>query len=267
MLDLSVIVPVRNAEEFAEECFASIVRAEPREIIVVDGMSTDKTIEIVQRYPVQILYDEGKGVPAARMMGIRAATSDTVVLIDVDIVLPDGALAELYKEFKEGGYDGLQAGLHSTGGPGYWGQALVYHHNHGRSKNWPGVMATIFKRDVLLQYGFDERFRSGEDIELRWRLRRTGLKMAVSRRTTVTHRYGDGFEFAKGQWLADGKGLGRMISKYRWRAAVLFMLPLAGSMRGIFLSLIRLKPQWIPYFLCYLVYNYWAMPGGLRERF
>src|SRR5215204_5421982 len=133
MLELSVIIPVRNAEGMIAECLASIMRAAPREIIVVDGLSTDRTVEIVQRYPVRILSDDGKGVAAARALGVEAATSRWVALIDADIVLPDGSLQQLFAEYREGGYTALQFGLQSTSGPGYWGRALVDHHRHGRS--------------------------------------------------------------------------------------------------------------------------------------
>ncbi len=265
MLDLSVIIPVRNAEAMIEGCLAPIVRAEPREIIIVDGLSTDKTLEIARRYPVTILSDEGRGLPVARMMGIRAAQSDRVALIDVDIVMKDGDLAALYDEFIQGQYSALQAGLLSVAGEGYWGRALVNHHRSGRSKNWPGVMATIFEKDILLQYGFDERFLSGEDIELRWRLKDGGQRMGVSQRTVVTHRYEDTFDFAKGQFLADGKGLGRMVCKYGVKALHLLGIPLAGTVRGILLSLRRLQPGWIPYYISYFVYNYVGIVGGLWQ--
>jgi glycosyltransferase involved in cell wall biosynthesis len=265
VLDLSVIIPVRNAEHLIEECLAPLVQAEPREIIVVDGMSTDRTLEIAGRYPVKIISDEGRGVAAARTMGIQAAQSPYVALIDVDIVMKVGDLAALFDEFAQGHYSALQAGLLSVAGPGYWGRALVDHHRRGRSKNWPGVMATIFDREVLLKVGFDERFISGEDIELRWRLRDAGLRLGVSQRTVVTHRYEDTFDFARGQWLADGKGLGRMVSKYGWRSVHLLGIPLAGSVRGILLSLRRLQPLWIPYYLSYLVYNYIGIVGGIRH--
>jgi glycosyltransferase involved in cell wall biosynthesis len=265
VLDLSVIIPVRNAEHLIEECLAPLVQAEPREIIVVDGMSTDRTLEIAGRYPVKIISDEGRGVAAARTMGIQAAQSPYVALIDVDIVMKVGDLAALFDEFTQGHYSALQAGLLSVAGPGYWGRALVDHHRRGRSKNWPGVMATIFDREVLLKVGFDERFISGEDIELRWRLRDAGLRLGVSQRTVVTHRYEDTFDFARGQWLADGKGLGRMVSKYGWRSVHLLGIPLAGSVRGILLSLRRLQPLWIPYYLSYLVYNYIGIVGGIRH--
>lgn len=266
MLDLSVIVPVRNAAGFIEECLASISRSEPREIIVVDGNSTDKTREIAQRYPVRILSDEGQGVAAARMIGVRAATSRAVALIDVDIVLPDGALAQLFDEYREGEYTGLQFGLHSASGPGYWGQALVYHHNNGRSKNWPGLMATIYDRATLLDIGLDESFSSGEDIEFRWRLQRSGAKLGVSRRTVVTHRFEDTFECARGQFSADGEGLARMVNKFGWRAAHLVGIPAAGAVRGIALTLRQRQPQWILYYVVYAVLNYVAMLGIFAGR-
>jgi glycosyltransferase involved in cell wall biosynthesis len=259
MLNLTVIVPVRNAEGMIHGCLDTIIRAEPCEIIIVDGKSTDRTLEIARNYPVRILSDDGLGVAAARMIGARAASTSRVALIDVDIVLPDGALAALLEEFTQGQYAALQAGLNSVSGEGYWGRALVDHHRLGRSKNWPGVMATIFDRETLLRYGFDEHFLSGEDIELRWRLRRGGERLGVSRRTIVTHRYDDTFEFALGQWIADGHGLGRMICKFGWSAAPLLALPLAGSLRGTLLSLARLQPQWLPYYACYLLFNYIAI--------
>jgi len=229
-------------------------------------MSTDRTVEIARRYPVQILSDEGRGVAAARSIGVQVASSPWVTLIDVDIVLPDGALAALFEEFKAGQYTALQAGLHSVSGPGYWGRALVNHHRSGRSKNWPGVMATIFERAALLEHGFDQRFLSGEDIELRWRLRQAGARLGVSRRTIVIHRYEDTFAFARGQWHADGHGLARMVCKYGWRAGLLLGLPFAGCVRGILLSLARGQPIWVPYYLCYMVFNYIAMLSEFGEQ-
>lgn len=266
MLDLSVIVPVRNAERFIDDCLASIVRSQPREIIIVDGNSTDRTVEIARRFPVQILANGDRGVAAARMLGVRAATSDAVALIDVDIVLPDGALALLFEEFREGQYTALQAGLHSAAGPGYWGQALVYHHNNGRSKHWPGLMATIFQRDALLAHELDASFASGEDIELRWRLQRAGAKLGVSRRTIVTHRFDDTFSCARGQFDDDGRGLARMVLKYGWRAGMLMGIPAAGAVRGILLSLARRQPRWLPYYVTYAILNYTAMLGTFVDR-
>jgi len=266
MLDVTVVVPARNAEELLDACLESITASAPRELIVVDGMSTDRTVEIARRHGATVLSDEGRGLPAARLIGARAARSSRVALIDADVVLRDGALERLLDEHRREGYTALQARLRSVSGPGYWGRALVHHHRTGRSKDWFGVAATIFDRDALLEHGFDLRFLSGEDIDLRWRLRRSGAKIGVSRRTTVEHRFGDTWEFAKQQWLADGHGLARMVETHGPKGKLLLALPLAAGLRGAFVSVARREPRWLPYYACFVVFNYAGLFAELISR-
>jgi hypothetical protein len=180
--------------------------------------------------------------------------------------LPDGSLAALLGEFQRDRYVALQAGLESEAGPGYWGQALAHHHRTGRSRWWFGLVATIFERDALLLHGFDARFESGEDIELRWRLASAGARAGVSRKVIVRHRFDDTWEFARGQFRADGRGLARMIRKHRAGGARLLLLPLAAGVRGVILSVVRLRPRWIPYYVAFTVLNYAAMVGELSRR-
>jgi glycosyltransferase involved in cell wall biosynthesis len=261
-LPISVVIPVKNAESFIDECLASVVAAAPAEIIVVDGCSIDRTLEIVESYGVRVLSDGGRGVASARMMGVHEATSEFVALIDADIVLPDGALAALLTEFRSRGYSALQAGLLSTSGPGYFGKALARHHNTGRSRHWLGVMATVFRRETLLAHPLDSSFLSGEDIDLRWRLSRAGVRMGVSRKTVVTHRFGDTFEFAMDQWRADGAGLGRMALTHSG-GGLLLLMPLADAVRGVTVTTARLEPQYIPYYLMHAAFNYRSMIATL----
>jgi glycosyltransferase involved in cell wall biosynthesis/O-antigen/teichoic acid export membrane protein len=266
LTDLTVVIPVRNAERLLPACMESAVREKPREIIVVDGESTDRTVEIAREHGAVVVSDEGRGLPVARKLGAELAGTRYVALVDADVVLPEGVLLRLREEFADGGYTALQAGLLSTGGPGYWGRALAQHHRWGRSKTWFGLVATIFERDALLRAGFDQRFSSGEDIELRWRLQHEGACVGVSERTIVTHRFGDdSFAFARDQFRMDGRGLGKMIRKHGWRGARLLALPGAAAVRGIALSLARLRPQWIPYYLCFAFFNYLAMIAELTD--
>ena len=261
--DVAVVVPVRNAEGMLAACLESIVRQRPADLIVVDGLSTDRTVEIARSFGARILSDEGRGLPAARAIGAQAAKTRYVALVDADVILPDGSLASLLREFREGGYTALQAGLESEAGPGYWGQALAEHHRSGRSRYWFGLVATIFDRETLLAHGFDAAFESGEDIELRWRLAQAGDKTGVSRTTVVRHRFDDTWDFARGQFRADGKGLARMVRKHRLGGARLLFLPAAAGARGVALSVLRRKPRWIPYYVAFAVLNYTAMIGEL----
>jgi glycosyltransferase involved in cell wall biosynthesis len=264
-LDVSVVVPTRNAAKFLDDCLTSVRASNPREIIVVDGNSTDESRAIASRHAVTLLSDGGRGLPYARLMGVQAATSRWVALIDADVVLPPRALEELLDELVKGGYTALQAGLNSVSGPGYWGRALAQHHLAGRSRYWFGLVTTVMERSTLLELGFDERFASGEDIDLRWRMRRGSARVGVSRRVVVEHRFDDTFAAARGQWTMDGRGLARMMLAHRLQALRLVLLPLGGFFWGAGRCLVRLQPQWIPYFLSYVAFNYVAMMAELFE--
>lgn len=262
-LDVSVVVPARNAARWLGECLESIRAEKPREIIVVDGCSTDNTAEIARSAGARVISDEGRGLPAARMLGVQSANCDVVALIDADVVVPAGALGGLLDEFKACGYDGLQFGLVSEAdGPGYWGAALAWHHVHSRVRSWFGVCATLMRRKVLLSVAFDDTFRSGEDIELRIRLEEAGYRLGVSRTTAVRHRFMDTFDDARDQWLQDGAGMARTIRKHPGRAGWLALLPLLATVRGVGLSLLQ-APRFLPYWACFLVYNYRSMLGEL----
>src|SRR5215207_574773 len=261
VLGVSVIVPARNAANWLAECLESIFSHHPREVIVVDGCSHDATVEIARSFGARVISDEGSGLPAARMLGARNASSDIIALIDADVVLLPGTLARLLDEFEEGGFDGLQFGLASEAdGPGYWGAALAWHHNHSRVRSWFCVCSTLIRREVLLSVGFDPSFKSGEDIDLRIRLEEGGYRTGVSEKTLVRHRFADTFECARDQWLQDGAGLARTVRKHPARGAWLVGLPLLATVRGVGLSLVH-APRYLPYWACFLVYNYRSMFG------
>jgi glycosyltransferase involved in cell wall biosynthesis len=264
--ELTVVVPARNASDLLPDCLSSIARARPAEVIVVDGLSSDGTRDIATAMGAHVLSDEGRGLPAARTIGAAAAATEYVALVDADVVLPDGALSALLDELRDGGYGALQAGLESESGPGYWGRALTHHHRTGRSKGWFGLVATIFRRELLLGHGFDPAFASGEDIELRWRLQQAGIRIGVSPRVVVRHRFGDTWTFARGQFEADGRGLALMVRKHGLRGVGLFFLPFAAAVRGISLALARLQPQWVPYYTAFVVFNYRALLPALFRR-
>jgi glycosyltransferase involved in cell wall biosynthesis len=262
--DVTAVVPVRNAADLLPACLESLRASGVADIVVVDGLSHDASREIARSYGATVISDDGLGLPVARQRGVEYARTRCVALVDADVVFPPDAMVALVQEYLDGEYAALQAGLHSVSGPGYWGQALTFHHRTGRSRSWFGVVATLVDRDFMLAVGFDEKFRSGEDIELRWRLRDAGRRIGVSRKVLVHHRFaGDDFAFARDQFLMDGEGLGRMSRKLGWRGLPLLALPVAAGARGVLLSVAHRQPRWIAYFAAFVGYNYRGIWRGL----
>jgi glycosyltransferase involved in cell wall biosynthesis len=85
---VSVIVPTRNEARNLEIVLPAIAAVRPtvHEIIVVDGHSTDDTIEAAQRVLpwVRVVTQTRKGKGNAMACGFAAATGDVIVMFDAD---------------------------------------------------------------------------------------------------------------------------------------------------------------------------------------
>ncbi len=88
---LSVICPIYNEEKYIEKCIQSILEQdypkEKLEILFVDGMSTDKTREIVKMYSkeysfIRLLDNPHKIVPYAMNKGIEESNGDIIMRLD-----------------------------------------------------------------------------------------------------------------------------------------------------------------------------------------
>jgi len=101
-MKISVIVPVRNVEDFLEQCLNSIERVDNDvEIIVVDDRSTDTSLAIAkeaakrdERIKLEPLPNN-VGLGQARNHGLEAACGDYVMFLDSDDYLVPGALTSI----------------------------------------------------------------------------------------------------------------------------------------------------------------------------
>lgn len=93
-------MPTYNSERTIQECLASLETNKVKEIIVVDGGSTDRTCEFVSRFARTRTIHRARSATKAREVGWREATAEFVLFIDSDAYLqhPD-ALELLSKHF------------------------------------------------------------------------------------------------------------------------------------------------------------------------
>jgi glycosyltransferase involved in cell wall biosynthesis len=91
-LPISVVIPAYRAEASVAAAIAS-VRAQtrlPKEIIVVDDGSVDRTADIARALGTSVYSQPNRGVAAARNTGIVHATQPWIALLDADdLWLPD----------------------------------------------------------------------------------------------------------------------------------------------------------------------------------
>jgi hypothetical protein len=87
-MSLSVVINTKNSAQTLEKTLRSVDFAD--EIVIVDMMSTDKTLEIAKKYTDRIFEFKDTGfVEPARNFAINKAKSEWVLVIDSDEEVPD----------------------------------------------------------------------------------------------------------------------------------------------------------------------------------
>jgi len=89
---ISVLLPTLNSARVLEGCLKSIVNQDyPEnkvEVIIADGGSTDRTLEIAKRYGAKIYKNSLKTGEAGKAVALRQAQGELIALIDSDNILP-----------------------------------------------------------------------------------------------------------------------------------------------------------------------------------
>jgi glycosyltransferase involved in cell wall biosynthesis len=88
---VSFIIPSRNEEGYIANCINSIKEQKlnnPYEVIVVDNMSTDKTVMIAENLGANTVKEEKLGLAYVRARGLAIAQGDIIFFVDADTILP-----------------------------------------------------------------------------------------------------------------------------------------------------------------------------------
>lgn len=80
---LSVVILTDNAEKHLPECLES-VKDLADELVLLDGGSTDKTLEIAKKYNARVVSQKGKSYDAWRNQGAGEAKGDWLFYLDPD---------------------------------------------------------------------------------------------------------------------------------------------------------------------------------------
>lgn len=111
MTEISIIIPIYNAEKYIERCINSILNQSYSKfelILIIDG-SPDNSLSICKEFSkrdnrINVIVQENGGAHSARKTGFKASNSPYIMFVDADDTLPHNALEILYTEIIKG-YD------------------------------------------------------------------------------------------------------------------------------------------------------------------
>lgn len=200
---VSVIVPCRNEEQHIGRCLESILASdyphERMELLVVDGMSTDRTRDIVAwyaaRYPVIRLLDNPRGItPAGLNLGIQSARGEVILRMDAHVIYLPSYLPILVHALFQRRADNVGGVLETLPGADTavaraiaiglshrFGVGNSYFRVGTSHARWVDTVAFgCFRRTAFERAGlFDEELARNQDDEFNFRLIRQGGRVLL----------------------------------------------------------------------------------------
>lgn len=182
---ISVIVPTYNEEKNIERCLMALenqnISKDEYEIIVVDGHSKDRTVDIAKKHADKVILQKSKGVGGARNDGVSIAKGDIIATTDADCVAPPEWLEIILKNFDR---DKNAVGIFGPIKPIekklkykiflFMNNTLAYILYQLRIMYLAVGANVAFKRKDFLAIGGYADYSAGDDYEMPLRLRKKG---------------------------------------------------------------------------------------------
>jgi glycosyltransferase involved in cell wall biosynthesis len=245
MYKLSVVIPCRNEREHISGCVSALLSGTEQalEILVVDGQSTDGTLDVLTKMAaadqrVKVIENPRRITPVALNLGIRAASGDYITILGAHSrPAPDWAERNLValREHPEAIAVG---GVVETIGSTSVGEAIA------QAGYADTVVFGAYRRAAFLRHGyFDEELATNQDDEYNLRLISRGERLYFD--PTIRTQY-----FSRSTWR---KALNQYWRYGRYKVDVFHKNGRLGSIRQI------VPAMWVMFlFLASLTAPVWA---------
>ncbi len=201
---VSIIIPCRNEARFIKQCLDSILDQNyPKdkiEILVIDGMSSDGTGELVKKYEKQLPFlktipNPEKITPIALNRGIKMAQGDIIVRMDAHAVYNKDYVSKCVEYLQKYQVDNVGGVIKNTPFKNTLiakAVAVCFGSSFGAGNSYfrigskkPRLVDTVFggcyKKEIFKKIGyFNEKLVRTQDIEFNLRLKKTGRKRLLA---------------------------------------------------------------------------------------
>ena len=115
-LKVSIIMPSLNVEKYIEQCILSAINQSMREIeiICIDAGSTDKTLNIIEKYArlddrIVVIHSDVRSYGYQVNVGIQKARGEYIAILETDDWVHEKMYETLYKSAKKNSLDYVAA--------------------------------------------------------------------------------------------------------------------------------------------------------------
>ncbi|MEM3713489.1 MAG: glycosyltransferase [Candidatus Aenigmatarchaeota archaeon] len=189
---VSIIIPTFNSEKTIEKCLESIKSQTYKniEIIVVDGGSKDKTVEIAQKMGAIVFIKKGYSMSASTNFGVKVSKGEYIYRVDSDVIVNPRLVEEALMKCEKEGYDVVCVFWLPDDSISFWAKVrrmekesyIKYPNFIGSIRYDKNILGARFlKREVFeIVGGMDERVPTlGEDYAFYEKLAATHFRFAT----------------------------------------------------------------------------------------
>ncbi len=174
MKKISVIICSKNEELRIENCLRSVIENNPDEIILVDGGSTDNTLNVAKKYVSKIISNKKSNLTRDRQIGLNNCRNNIVAMIDCDHVLEKDQITSLFNEMILNKYAIIQAQIFIIE-KDFWTKAenfaLQLTEIPGPQKQMLGTAPALYNKKILKNFYFDSNItKTIDDTDYFYRL-------------------------------------------------------------------------------------------------
>lgn len=188
MIKISVITVAYNSATTIEKTIQSILNQSqvPYEYLIIDGKSTDGTVELAQLYQetfiekkihYRIFSEEDQGIYDAMNKGIRKASGNFIAILNSDDWYENTAIETVMKTYRENPFDLAYGSIRYIGRNGKEFIKKSRLDIFVSSRNW-NHPSSFVRRRLCLEHPFDSRWEIYADFAWFLKLRKKTIKIA-----------------------------------------------------------------------------------------
>ncbi len=196
---ITVICPVLNEAEFIESLIENFLSSNPqnKELIIIDGGSIDKTVEIVKKWSnrskkIRLIHNRNKFVPFALNEAIKSSYGDPIIRLDAHTVYEKDYFEKILSTFEKTESDIVGGPMRAVGKTIFQksvayctstifgiGDSKIHNQNFiGESDH---VYLGAWRRNIFNEIGFfDENLKRNQDDEFHYRAKSFGKKIYLN---------------------------------------------------------------------------------------
>lgn len=191
MKTISIIIPCFNQAEYLSDAVQSALDQNVKcEVIVINDGSSDSSLEVANGFPVKVIDQTNKGLPAARNTGIMNATGDYILPLDADDIIVENCIEKILYVIEQTDADIVAPSFKCFGinnGEVVLDKSLTL--EMFKTANRIGYFSAIRKEALLEVGGYSPRMYWGyEDFHLWFDLLKRGKTLVTIQEPLVLYR-------------------------------------------------------------------------------